>query len=127
MKVKLNDIINAQMSIQKLLNTDMPGKLAYSIARNVRKLEIETKSFDDARQKLFEKYGEEVEETNEKTKKVNKFKRIKQENVEQFQKEVGEILEKEVDVDIWKVKVADLEKINLAPNALIPLSFLIEE
>jgi len=127
MKVKLNNIINAQASFQKLSTTTMPGKLAYAIARNIRKLEIETKSFDDTRQKLFEKYGEEVEETDEKTKEVKKFKRIQKDNVAQFQIEVGEILESEVEVDIWKIKVADLEKVDLAPNVLLPLEFMTEE
>jgi vacuolar-type H+-ATPase subunit I/STV1 len=127
MKVKLNEVINSTSSFQKLSTTDMPGKLAYTVARNIRKLEIEIKSFDDARNTLFAKYGEDVEEKNIKTEEVKKFKRIKKENIEQFQKEVNEILEKEVDVDIWKIKVVELEKVNLPPTLLLNVNFMIEE
>jgi hypothetical protein len=133
MKVKLNDVINAQGSFQKLSTMEaLPGKMTYTIFHNIRKLEIEIKAFDDMRQKLFEKYGEECEEceeTNEKTKKINKFKRIKKENVEQFTKEVNEVLEKEIEVDIWKITAEDIKQLTSSPSAstLLPIAFMIEE
>jgi hypothetical protein len=130
MKVKLSEIINAQQSLQVLSSTQFPpdtGKLAYAIARNIRKLDIEIKSFEDVRNKLFESYGEAVEEPDEKTGEVKKLKRIKKENIEQFQKEVNEILEKEIEVDIWKIKYVELQPLGLKPIILVPIAFIIEE
>jgi len=124
--MKLSTIINAQQSLTKLANSDLPVKIAYSLSKTIQKLSVEFKAFDEARNKLFEKYGEEIEEKT-KTGQPNRYKKIKNENIEEFQKEINKLLDLEVEVDFKKIKVSNLEKVNLSAIDLTNLEFILEE
>ena len=123
MKLLLNDLINAKESLTKLAKTDVPVKIAYWLSKDVQKLNSEFVAFEEARGKLFKKYGE--KQVNEETKQEQSV--IKLENIESFQKEISELLKTEVEVDVHKIKLESLGEIKLSTFDLTALHFIIEE
>lgn len=123
MKLSLNDLINAKESLTKLAKTDVPVKIAYWLSKDVQKLNSEFVAFEEARGKLFEKYGE--KQVNEESKQEQII--IKTENLEVFQKEIGELLKTEVEVEVHKIKFEALGEIKLSTFDLSSLYFIIEE
>jgi hypothetical protein len=118
MKVKLNALVNAKESLIKLGKTDLPVKTAYALNKDFQKMNIEFKAYEEAKMKLFDKYGE---------KQPDEKIIIKPENIKTFQKEIGELLETEVEIDLWKVKLENLGDVKFSALELGMLEFLIEE
>jgi len=123
MKLSLDDLINAQESLIKFAKTDVPVKIAYWLSKDIQKFNIEFKAFEEARSKLFEKYGK--KQVNEETKQEQLV--IKPENIEIFQKEINELLKTEVEVEVHKIKLESLGEIKLSTFDLGVLQFIIEE
>ncbi|NGX63817.1 MAG: hypothetical protein KR126chlam6_01231 [Candidatus Anoxychlamydiales bacterium] len=74
-------------------------------------------ALEEKKQLLFIKYGEEKE---------NKIS-IKQENVKTFTKDIGDLLDIEVEIEVTKVKLNDLGDIKLSPLDMLNLDILIEK
>ena len=127
MKAKLREVLDSVNCLEKLSSIKMPGKVAYSVARTLGKVYDLSKTFSEQKKKLFDKYGEEKDIKDERTQQTTKQLTIKPENVEAYKKDLSEILDKEVEVDIWKIKVSSLDSLSLEPMILVPLKYLLEE
>lgn len=96
------------------------GKIAYAIARNIRKISNEVCEFEKIRNDLIAKYGT-TDENGISTIKVNT------DAYDKFLEEIKEYMYIEHDVDIYKINQEEIFKSELTANEIIWLDFMINE
>lgn len=96
MKLTYGTINNAFPALCKLAKLDVKAAEAVKLARLLGKIETELKPLEEARRKLFTKYGERGE---------NGSYTIKPENLETFSKESKELFDTEIDIDTDKIEI----------------------
>lgn len=114
MKIKLNDIVNDYSKFTELTEIKLPLKTSYKIQKANDKIMSEVKQFFKQKDKIVQEYGEENDQGG--------FS-VKPENKETFKKEINDLLELEVDLDIEKVKIEELGDIQIEPKLLIGWMF----
>ena len=86
--MKLSTVIGSIPTFKKLMEQDLPVKQSYEVAKLARRIDEETNLYNEQRQKLLQKYGEQD---------GDKYV-IRPENVDVCNGELGELLN--IDVDI---------------------------
>jgi len=109
--MKLSEAIGARTLLEKVAGKEMNGASALAYAEFVRTVLTEIQEFESARAKLFEKYGEKVDDKNLK---------IKPENEKKFQTAIKKALNKELKVEPFDlsgsgVSIAPADLINALP------------
>ena len=101
MRIRLSQIMSSQDAIKTLASQKLPVRTAYKIQKNLRLLEPEVSNFEKIRSQLImEKYGEEEEGSNGSYK-------VPPENMKDYLKELNQLLDLEVTVDIQKVTLPE--------------------
>lgn len=127
--VKVNDILNSEDTLKKLMDVPMKGRVAYKLARIGREVDKESQLFNDERNKLIEKYAERDEEGNYVYNADGQiYIDIKNtEKVRQFSNELNELLETEIEVNAEKLSLDELDETGLTPKDFNKLMAFIEE
>lgn len=124
MKIKNKKLLNSIDVLSKLTNMELPIKLSYAFSKNITNIDRELVAYNKERQKLIKKYGEKDKEGNLKTKEDGTINIL---NIDNFNKELKEILEIETEVDIHLI---DLEStnvdINITPLELMLIDYMIK-
>lgn len=98
--MKLSTVVNAIPVISKLMSKELPVIQSYAVAKLARRIDEETKLYNEQRQKLLQKYGEQD---------GDKYV-IRPENVDVCNGELEELLNIDVDIpekiDILSTDVA---------------------
>ncbi len=118
--VKLATIVDPDCieALNGLLRLKMNATVAFNIMEVITKIEPIIENFNKTRQNLIEKYGEKIEDD-----KIM----IKEENKELWTKEIEELLNTEVEIDIKKINRKALDNLEIEPIKLIKLKWLFEE
>ncbi len=117
MEINLAVIINSVEILKKLANQPVPAKAAFRIGKVIRAVNQEVEAFEETRHKLFRAYGEE---------KDGQIK-VKTEHQEEFFKELNDLLESHVEMEIPELFVDDLEKIDISAAEINAISFILTE
>ena len=125
-KVKISDLVNSTETLQKLAKKDFKAKLAWSIARLLKSAETEIQGFNEARVNLIRKYGEK-DESNELITDEKGNCKIIPEEIENFSKELNELMDSEVEINGSKLKMDLLEDVDFTPSDMAVLEPFIEE
>lgn len=96
MKITYEKIFGSFPALVKISKLDLRAAEAVRLARLLGKIETELKPLEEARRKLFTKYGERGE---------NGSYTIKPENLETFSKESKELFGTEIDIDADKIEI----------------------
>lgn len=106
----------------------LPVKASYAIAKNIKKIEKEIEVYNEERAKLLDKYGEKDEEGNLVVSEEQNIK-IVPENVEKWNKDLNELLDIEVEVDIHKLKFSVLEESGtvMSISGIHSIDFMLED
>lgn len=130
MKLNLSNerIVNTINALVKLNNTQLPIKVAYAISKNVNKIESELKVYNTERNKLANKYGEKDKEGKLKVDENGNVP-LKEEYIEDYNRDIKELLSIENEIDIHMIKLDDLLNSNydISPAELSAIDFMIEE
>lgn len=128
MKLTNRKIVSDANFLGTLTNKQLPVKVSYAIAKNVSKIESELKIYNDERQKLLDKYCIKDEEGKNKIDENNQL-RISDEHLESWTKDVEELLNIEIEIDIHKFNINDLlnSTCEMTPSELILIDYMIEE
>ena len=94
----------------------MDGKTAFQFARLLREVDKELHIWNDARQKVFLKYG----------KIENQEAIIKPEYVEQFNKEIEELLQTKIELAVEKIQQEQLYNLQLSPAQIFTIDEFIK-
>ncbi|EHK2402035.1 DUF1617 family protein [Clostridium perfringens] len=109
-----------EISLRKL-----PVKVSYAIGKNISKVERELKHYNKERQKLIEEYCLKEDDGTLKITEGNYD--IDPERLEYFNKEINELQEIEVEMDIHKFNIELLNGYEMSPGELMCIDFMIEE
>lgn len=104
-KIKLSEIVTSQDVIGKLLNEKLSIKTLYKLHKILEAVLKEIKFFDERRIELVKKYGEVNSDNNVE---------VTNENLEAFYKELSELLDIEVDLQIPKFTNEELENVEMS-------------
>ena len=118
MKVTLGKVVEAYQALMDVGQTKMSAKLAYIFQRNIREIQKEVEIYEKVRFELIStKYGEKLEDGSHK---------VKDELVNEFTKELSELLASELDLDIRQININDI-KFDISPVNLLQLDWIIIE
>lgn len=120
--VKISDLLNSTETLQKLAKQDFKAKLAWSLARLLKSAENEIQGFNETRLNLIKKYGEKDENGELVTDEGGNCK-IVPESIADFNKELNELLNAEVEINSNPIDFQLLSDINFTPaemNVLEP-------
>lgn len=118
--MKVNDLYNLSIGLADLAEKELNISTSLKIERNQKNVSEELISTDKVRQKIIGKYKD-------PDAKVENGVMIKEEHRETYQKEVEELLEQDVDLELEKVKVDDLGNITIKPRTLMLIKEMIKE
>lgn len=101
MKTTIEELINADETIARLIKQPLPVVQSYRLAKFTKALVEELKVYNDERIKLCEQYG-----TLDKNEGVYKFEG---ENLEKFNADKNVLLSQEVELDVKPIDISGLE------------------
>lgn len=119
-KVTIADLLNSTETLQKLSQKDFKAKLAWSIARLLKSAEAEIQSFNETRMNLIKKYGEK-DENGELITDDNGNCKIPNANMVEFNEELKDMLDAEVEINANKLSIDLLEDIEFTPSDMAVL------
>nr|DAE45604.1 MAG TPA: Protein of unknown function (DUF1617) [Caudoviricetes sp.] len=122
LKLSNERLVNSVGVLSKLTNLELPIKLSYAFSKNITKIDAELKAYNVEKRKLLNKYGE---KDNEGNLKQNEKGEVNILDIENFNKEISELLKCESEVDIHLI---DLESINtdikITPGELMIIDYM---
>ena len=117
---KIVDLLNAKDSLLKLATCHLPALTAFRLSKLISAINSELFKFDEIKNKLFNQYGTLDSETNQLT--------INEEFRSTFVKEINDILNEAVSIDIIPVKInlEELKDIEFTAMEMTAISKFIE-
>lgn len=130
MKLTLSNerIVNTIDVLGELNNAKLPVKVAYAITKNINKINSELKAYNEEKAKLIDKYGEKDKEGKLKVDKKGNIP-LKEEHIEEWNRDIAELLSIENEIDIHMINLDDLlnSNCNISPAGLVAIDFMINE
>jgi len=120
----LDNLINSINILQRISSEPLKAKTAYVVAKLIKAADAEMTNFNEIRFNLIDKYGEKDENGEFKTDGNNVI--LKKETVDDFNKELRELLNTSLTFNVNKLNLDDLESINFTPAEMIQLEPFIE-
>lgn len=115
MNFKIDKIISVVNEINKLNAISMPVKVAYRINANKRALAEACEPIQETINAVISKYSDSGKVTTDNP------------HYDECLKEINELNNEEVDVNIKTVKLSEIETLNMPLSSVEALSFMIEE
>ena len=130
MKLNLSNerIANTINVLGELNNAKLPVKVAYAITKNINKINTELKAYNEEKAKLIDKYSEKDEEGKLKTDEIGNVN-LKEEHIEDWNRDIKELLSIENEIDIHMIQLDDLlnSNYNISPAELAAIDFMIND
>ena len=126
-KLTLNVLLEGKSSFAYLVSQrdKLSGKVTYQISKNIKPYNDEIEAYDEARKAIVKKYAN-LDENGEPVVIGDNYD-VPNEKLKDFEREIKELGEQEVNT-AWKmIKLDDLESAGLAPIDYYNLDFMIEE
>ena len=126
-KLTLNVLLEGKSSFAYLVSQrdKLSGKVNYQISKYIKPYNDEIEAYDEARKAIVKKYAN-LDENGEPVVIGDNYD-VPNEKLKDFEREIKELGEQEVNT-AWKmIKLDDLESAGLAPIDYYNLDFMIEE
>ena len=120
----LGEIVAGIEAINKLLDAPLKARTAFRLGKLSKELSPHFETYEKVRQELLEKFGEKVDSDEENGQIQYSFANG---TAEKFQTELIAMLEEKVDVKVRKIKVSELNGVNLTARDMMALEWLIAE
>lgn len=115
--VKIREMIANQPVWRGLMGQKMPAKVAYALAKNVRKIETELALYNETRLKL-------LAENWPKSEDGSRFE-IPSEDEAKWEVMLNDLVDVEVDLDAHMVDFGAFDSVDLTPAEVLALEFMI--
>lgn len=129
MKMNLSNekIVADAEALGLISQKQLPVKVSYAISKNIAKIELELKVYNDERQKLVEKYS--IKDNDGKTLVEDGKVTIQPEYVDNWNTDTKSLMSIENEFDIHLIKLDDLLCSNCAfsPFELMQIDYMIEK
>jgi hypothetical protein len=126
MRLSNEKIVNDSAVLARMANRELPVKVSYSIAKNLKKLESELKIYNAEKNKLIEKYSNK-DEQGKTIVDENNHVIIQEGHIDDWNKEIEELLAIENEIEIHKFSIDDLSGYNITPSELMTIDYMIDE
>jgi len=126
MKLSNKRILEDAQKLGEIAQKQLPVKVSYAIAKNISKIEGELKIYNSERDKLIEKYGQKDQAGKTIINENNQIK-LKEESISAWNEDIKSLLDIEIDIDIHKFSLNELNGINISPAELQTIDYMIEE
>ena len=123
--ITLEQLVNSTEGLRGLSQKSLKARPAYSIAKILKAAEAEITSFNETRMNLIRKYGEK-DENNELKSDDNGNVRIPPEVLDDFNKELQELLGTEVEINANKIRIDDIGDVEFTAAEMAQLDDFIE-
>ncbi|WP_290063442.1 hypothetical protein [Paraclostridium bifermentans] len=125
MKLTNKKIVTDSMILMDISRKELPIKVSYALAKNISKIEKELQIYNSERQKLLDKYCVKDGNGENKVDENNQLK-IQEEYLKDWEKDIKELQNIELEIDIHKFKLEELNGYNMTPSELIAIDYMIE-
>lgn len=126
MKIKNKEVIARLNQLNRFTADKLPVKLTYAIARNLRKLSDANEDFSTARNQLLDKYNVKAENGQPAYKTTGNIE-IAEDCKKGWEKDIEELLDIEVEIDIHTVDYSAIEALDLSVENVLAIDFMIKE
>ena len=126
MKLTNKKIATDSMILMGISRKELPVKVSYALSKNIAKIEKELEIYNSERQKLLDKYCVKDENGQNKIDENNQLK-IQEEYLKDWKKDIEELQNIELEIDIHKFKIDELNGYNMAPSELMVIDYMIED
>ena len=125
-KLKLNELLNATDALQTLSKKSLQARPAFQVVRLLKAADKEIQEFNDIRVKVVNQYGDK-DENGELITDENGNCHIAPEHINEFNKELNDLLNTEIEINANALSLEDLEELEFTPSDLALLEPFIEE
>jgi len=125
MKLTNNQLQNSTIALSKLSQKELPIKISFLLAKNISHINAELKIYNDERQKLVEKYS--IKDKNDKPIIENNQIKLQPKLINDWNKDMSELLSIENEVNIKQFSIDNLEGISISASEIMAIKFMIEE
>ena len=125
MNVTLEQLINSSDAFKALSQRQLKARPAYSVGKILKAVDAEIQDFNEARMELIKKYGEKNENDELNTDEQGNV-HIPPEVLDNFNNELRDLLDTSVELNVNKIKIADIEDIDFTPGEMAQMSDFIE-
>ena len=126
-EVTLRDVLNSINVFNELAQKELPAKVAFNTARLSEQLQAEYTRFENARNKILQKYCEYDEETGNLKSDEKGELIVKDGCVDDFNTEVAELLDTKLEINANPLTLDSLDNLNFKPTQMMMLKNFIEE
>ena len=123
--VKISDLLNATEVLQELSKKQLKARLAFDVSRLLKAADTEVTQFNEARMKVINKFGEKDENGELSTDESGNC-RIVPANIPDYNNELNELINAEVELNAKKIKMDALEDLDFTPSDMVVLEPFIE-
>ena len=124
-KIKLNDVVNATETFNKIMQQSFKGSLAFKIARLARELDTEMKTFNEERQKIIQKYGNK-DENGELIVDENGNVKFDNTKLEEINQEFNSLVETELEINADKLPMDSIDNFEITPQEMLNIEVFFE-
>lgn len=122
----IESLLTIKPVLQKLANTSMPAREAFSILKMLKLIDKEYESIEVVQRKMLDTYGAKNEDGTFATDEKGNYI-IKKESIEDYVTEMQAFLEEKIELNCSKINFSMLEKIDLTPAQMILIEDFIDE
>lgn len=123
-KIKMETLLNSTQALQKILMLKLPVVVSFKVGKTIKAIDVELTAYSDSKNKRIKELGEKVKGENGE---LTENYKVTEENTPQWLKENKELLDREVNLDIYKLSLSDLGDEKLEPFVFSQLDWLITE
>ena len=121
----VNDLLNVIPVLRELLNKPFKGSTAFKLARLMRELDRETTLFEEARQKLAEKYGKRDENGLLIFGEDGNIQ-LQEDKLAECNEEMLSLLNTSIEINADKIPMDAFAEVEIAPAQAIAIDTLID-
>ena len=121
----VNDLLNVIPVLRELLNKPFKGSAAFKLARLMRELDRETTLFEEARQKLAEKYGKRDENGLLIFNEDGNIQ-LQEDKLAECNEEMLSLLNTSIEINADKIPMDAFAEVEIAPAQVIAIDTLVE-
>lgn len=124
-EISIRTLVDMLDTFPGLMKKNLKGRTAFLLARIARELDKEYNSFNETRMKLVNKYAE--KDGNGKVISNNGNTQILPEFIDDFNKEINELMNTTIQLNVTPIKLDDLSEVDFTPLEMFALEpFIIE-
>lgn len=124
MKLTLETILKSFDGLDKIGKLKLPVTISFKVGKTIKAINDELQTYQETRKKRIKELGE---PTKDQEGNPTENYQVTKENLPAWEKEHKELVEREVEISVYKLKLSDLGDEKLEPTVFAELDWLITE